>query len=54
MFVEGYRRMHRKYRMNLKKLPQTFSDLVSFAGAKVMAQISLLMDRLGGASGQEW
>jgi hypothetical protein len=54
MFEAGSERMHKKYRMNVNKLPQAFSEMASFAGAKVTTQISLLMDRLGGASGQEW
>jgi hypothetical protein len=53
-FEAGSERMHKKYRMNVNKLPQAFSEMASFAGAKVTTQISLLMDRLGGASGQEW
>lgn len=54
MFGVGYEKMHMKYEMNVKKLPQAFSEMVRFAGTKVMTQISLLMDRLGGASGQGW
>jgi hypothetical protein len=46
--------MQRRYKANVAKLPQAFSEMAAFAGAKVMAQTTLLLDRLGGATGKEW
>lgn len=54
MFEAGTQKMQRKYRDNVAKLPKIFSGMAAFAGAKVMAQITLLLDRLQGASGKDW
>ncbi|KAK4154764.1 hypothetical protein C8A00DRAFT_32432 [Chaetomidium leptoderma] len=54
MFNAGYKRMARQYAQNLGRLPHAFAETAAFAGAKVAAQLTLMLDRLEGASGGDW
>ncbi len=54
MFNSGVEKMRKKYQENQNKLPRAFSQMATFADTKVMTQITLLLDRLQGSTGEEW
>ncbi|KAL2264654.1 hypothetical protein VTJ83DRAFT_7164 [Remersonia thermophila] len=50
----GYQKMKAKYKEGIHTLPQTFAEIIAFAGSRIMTQIMLLLDQLSGTGASGW